>query len=875
MPDQSPPVDELDLLSSVLREVLDDAAPGVADDLDALRLAASSSGDAMAVVSSFDLARAEAVAKALSVRFHLANIVEERGHVRQLRQGSHHADATLWPALDPGSISPEALAELRVHSVLTAHPTEARRRAVVAAVDRIGSHLGALCDRSLAADEQAARHRVLHEAVEVLWRTAPLRSTRPGPLDEVRTAMATFDTTLFDLAPRLYRSAATALGVDDADVGEQIPAFLRFGSWIGGDRDGNPFVTAAVTGETLEIHADHVLRALEGAAAQVGRSLTADAASTPPSPALRERLALDAAAWPRLLADIQLSSPAEPHRAKMLVVAARLGATRTGDATMAYTDVDELLGSLRVVQGSLTAAGAHRLAQGGLQDLIWQVDTFGFHLAELEVRQHSKVHRDALADLLDQLPEVSDPAASSGDELLLDRLARDGWPDHVEPRSDVAVEVLATIRVMAVLQRRWGRRACGRYIVSFTQSVADLVAVRALARLALRSAPLELDVVPLFETGDDLAAAPAIVEAWTSLASTATWLAARRQHLEVMVGYSDSAKDVGPVAATVALYRAQDALARWAAERGVALTLFHGRGGSLGRGGGPVHRAILAQPPGSVSRRFKVTEQGEVIFARYGHPTVAQRHLERITVAALRAEEPAVAERTAAAAERFEGLASVLADSSRAAYLDLVATDGFADFLARVSPLEEIGEMRLGSRPAKRAGVLTGRDLADLRAIPWVFSWSLTRSNLPGWYGLGSAFAEVDDLPLLQEAYATWPLFTSLVDVAEMSLAKCDRELAQRFFALGGRPDIVVEVQAEWDRTERWVTAVTGHPELLGGKGNLGPAVAARAPYVNALSWLQLRALEAVRSGDEDHQSAQRLLLLAVNGVAAGLQNTG
>jgi phosphoenolpyruvate carboxylase len=306
----------------------------------------------------------------------------------------------------------------------------------------------------------------------------------------------------------------------------------------------------------------------------------------------------------------------------------------------------------------------------------------------------------------------------------------------------------------------------------------------------------------------------------------------------------------------------------------VALTLFHGRGGSLGRGGGPVHRAILAQPPGSVSGRFKVTEQGEVVFARYGNPVIARRHLERVTSAVLQASDPAVGRRNDWTAARFAELAATLDDASRRAYLDLVGTDGFADFLATVSPLEEIGAMRMGSRPAKRAGVLTGRDLADLRAIPWVFSWSLTRSNIPGWYGIGSGFEAAADLDLLRAAYRDWPLFAALVDVAEMSLAKCDRELAERFFSLAERPDLTEMILAEWDLACRWVTAITGEA-LLAGKRRLGRRVTDRAPYVNALSWLQLRALEAVRGDAEDQSHAQRLLLITVNGVAAGLQNTG
>jgi phosphoenolpyruvate carboxylase len=346
-----------------------------------------------------------------------------------------------------------------------------------------------------------------------------------------------------------------------------------------------------------------------------------------------------------------------------------------------------------------------------------------------------------------------------------------------------------------------------------------------------------------------------------------------------MLGYSDSAKDVGPLSATLLLYDAQAALAAWAATNEVALTLFHGRGGSLGRGGGPVNRAILAQPPGSVAGRFKVTEQGEVIFARYGNPRIAERHLEQVTAAVLMAGTDAVGERNAAAAARFAELGSVMESASRAAYRSLVETDGFADFFARVSPLEELADLALGSRPSRRPGGAGGLTLADLRAIPWVFAWSQTRCNLTGWYALGSGLAATPSLEDLRAAYAEWPLFTALIDNAEMSLAKTDRAVAQRYLALGDRPDITERILAELDLTERLVLDVLGSSRLLEGRRILAAAVDLRNPYVDALSHLQLRALRALRNAeftdDAEEHRLRSLLLLSVNGVAAGLQNTG
>ena len=356
-----------------------------------------------------------------------------------------------------------------------------------------------------------------------------------------------------------------------------------------------------------------------------------------------------------------------------------------------------------------------------------------------------------------------------------------------------------------------------------------------------------------------------------------------------MLGYSDSAKELGPVSATLALYDAQERLTRWAAERGIRLTLFHGRGGALGRGGGPAGRAVLAQAPGSVDGRLKVTEQGEVIFARYGDPVIGQRHLEQVTSAVLTASAPGAAASSRAVAQRFRPVADRMAEAALRAYRELVEADGFAGWLARISPLEELGRMRIGSRPPRRgtAGAPGPADLAELRAIPWVFAWAQTRLNLPGWYGLGSGLAAVlsgpGGLAGVQEAYQGWPVLTVLLENAEMSLAKTDRRMAARHLALGGRDDLTAQVLAEYDLTRRLLLEVTGHARLLANRPVLSRAVTLRDPYVDALSYLQLRALAGLRGGPEAGEPAdqqerdqlERLLLLSVNGVAAGLQNTG
>ena len=883
-----------DILGEVVRDSDPKTGPDLLADVERLRHAVieardqersddDAAGDAIAaLVASWDLDRAEQVARAFTVYFHLANLAEEHQRIRLLRErdaGPEPVRESLAAAVaeltrDAG---PPDLGELRVHLVLTAHPTEARRRAVVAVLRRISELLSIADDDRAGAAERAEARRGLREHVDLLWRTSQLRVKAMDPIDEVRTVMTAFDETLFRVVPAVYRELDRAL---DEPERKPVPAYLRFGSWVGADRDGNPFVTAQVTRETATIQADHILRALEAATARTGRALTVHEATTPPSAGLRRALAAAAAAHPELLAEIAARSPQEPYRTYLLYAAARINATRMRNADLAYPGPDVFLKDLRVVQESLAAAGAARQAFGELQNLIWQAETFGFHLAGLEVRQHSEVH----ARVLRELRAAGPPGLETAQETT--------------PETQ---EVLATFRAIGWIQDRFGVDACRRYVVSFTRSADDIAAVYQLASYAAAGARTPvLDVVPLFESAVDLANAPAVLTGMLELPPVAERLAATGGRLEAMLGYSDSAKELGPASATLRLFDTQARLAEWAAAHKIRLTLFHGRGGALGRGGGPAGRAVLAQAPGSVNGSFKVTEQGEVIFARYGQPAIAKRHLEQVSSAVLLASSPRWAERpaaeggqaspaaeggqasSAAAAASYGSIADRIDQAACAAFRGLVEADGFAGWFARISPLGEIGGLRIGSRPAKRGlSASPAMDLNDLRAIPWVFAWSQTRINLPGWFGLGSGLAAIEADPdgtgALRRAYREWPLFGVLLDNAEMSLAKTDRPIASRYLALGGRDDLTARVLAEYDLTKRLVLAVTGHDRLLADRPVLSRAVALRDPYVDALSYLQLRALAALRdpSDDQDRERVERLLLLTVNGVAAGLQNTG
>ncbi len=850
------------LLSTLLGHVLRECgSPGLFEDVESLRQATIAAyrdsgpeafAAAMAIAESFPVERSDEVARAFTVYFHLVNLAEERHRVRLVREGRPEVEGeidTIPKAI--AQLSEELgqdaaiarLQNLRFHPVFTAHPTEARRRAVSSSVRRLA---GLLEERIAVGQDQAGERRILRrmlEEIDTLWRTAPLRSIQPGPEDEVRSLMAIFDETLYAAVPRIYRYVDDSL--QDSNAGRAAPLvapFMRLGTWVGGDRDGNPFVTAAVTIKAAAIAADHVLRGMEKTAERIARSMTLDSDETPPTRALTNL-------WQRMsLADgegaagASTRAPNEPHKQVMTLIARRIAATRARDADLAYADPSELIGDLGDVQESLRSAGAERQAFGQVQSLLWQVETFGFHLAELEVRQHSAVHAKALAE------------CEAGGEL-----------------SSQTEEVLEVFRAVAQIQRRHGRDAAGRYIVSFTQSAADIEAVYRLAEHS--GAHPVLDVIPLFETFNDLAGAVQTLSGAVRIPAFAARLKETDGQIEVMLGYSDSAKDVGPLAANLALYSAQSEIAQWAGECGYELTLFHGRGGALGRGGGPTNTAILAQPPHSVDGRFKLTEQGEVVFARYGDPTIAMRHIDQVAAATLLAVAPSIERRNIAAACTYAGVSEQLVTASRARFDSLVQAEGFAPWFATVTPMDEIGRLQLGSRPARRG--LSVESLTDLRAIPWVFAWSQARINLAGWFGLGSALEAVGDADLLRRAYEEWPLFRTVIDNVGMSLAKADPRIAREYLALGDRPDFTALILDEMELTRAWLVRIVGGDALLDNRPALRTAVELRSPYVDALSLLQLRALRALRSQAQVDEEWEHLLLLSVSGVSAGLQNTG
>jgi phosphoenolpyruvate carboxylase len=847
-------------------------------------------------LASLDLDRAEAVIRAFSLYFQLVNLAEERQRVRSLARRARVSrtgvlDRSLADAIRRlrrmGRTDTElerAIERLAISPVLTAHPTEARRRTLLVALRRLAALLERLDDPRLTPAEDGEIRRRLREEITILWRTSDLRTVVPSPLDEVRTAMAFFDATLFTLVPRLYRAMDAALddrptrGGPAADSGQtgtrppRVAAFLRWGTWIGGDRDGNPTVTADVTERTLRIQADHVMHGYEAVATRLMQTISPEVPGTAVARALASRLARDAEELPETDRQLRRRFPDEPYRQRFGFIAERIRRTRaglTGEAaplTGRYHAPEELDGELAELQAALAGDSLVRVAWGEVQDLRWQLATFGFHLASLEVRQHAAVHRAALEALVRGDTSTAEVAPN----VSLD-------------------EVLATFRSIGEAQARFGEAAAHRYVVSFTASPRDVTDVLDLARFAGEPIPA-LDVVPLFESADALSSAGPILEALLVQAGYRDHLEARGNRQEVMLGYSDSNKESGFLAASWMLHRAQGDLAVTARRLGVELTLFHGRGGAIGRGGGPTNRAILGQAPGSVDGRLKLTEQGEVVAAHYANAHIAARHLEQMAGAVLLAS---TAEHDASLGPAIvEGgpILDELAETSRRAYRELVHDDAaFAAFFRDVTPIAELSNLRLGSRPAARGRQAREAppSIDSLRAIPWTFAWSQSRINLPGWYGLGSALEAYRiahgeaGLDVLERLYRSWPFLNSLLDNAELSLAKADVGVARLYARLAtndGDERRWATIEAEHARAVQLLLRVTGRDRLLDDAPVLQRSITLRNPYVDSLSELQVRLLARLRSLEPDdpaRETVLRLVQLTVNGVAAGLQNTG
>ena len=876
---------DMDLCLEILRNVLGEYNPELLSTFDTVRHYAVEASaehfaelkdpnpdqdglkEAVNVIDNMTLHDAQLLARAFATYFHLANLSEENYRVSVLHERENNVSVD--QAVDPineltvayhqliNEMGParakELLDQLEFHPVFTAHPTEARRKAVEGKIRRISQLLEA--HKLLGGSDKKENSRRLFNEIDALFRTSPIALKKPTPVEEADTILDIFDNTLFYTIPQVYRRFDDWVLGDKAGLVPPVcPAFFHPGSWIGSDRDGNPNVTAKVSRQVARKFSDHVLGALEIETRRVGKNLTMEAETTPPSAELKSLWNHQKEMSERLTDKAALISTKELHRAVMLVMADRLKATIDRDADLMYHSCEDYIADLKTVQRSLAEANAKRSAYGPLQDLIWQAETFGFHMVEMEFRQHSVVHARALKDIHEN-----------------------GIHGDLQPMTR---EVIDTFRAIGSIQKRYGKKMAHRYIISFTKSAQHVADVFELAHLSFaheEDVP-ELDVIPLFEQLEDLEGCVDVLDQMLTLPVVQKRLAQTNRRMEVMLGYSDSSKDAGPTTAMLALHSAQERIAKWAEKNDIDLVLMHGRGGAVGRGGGPANKAVLAQPKDSVNCFFKLTEQGEVIFARYGNRTLAQRHVESVAAATLLQSAPSVEKTNTETTQKFWDMAEKLNAASHERYLDLLNTEDFTPWFSTVTPLTEVGLLPIGSRPAKRG--LGAKSLDDLRTIPWIFSWSQARINLAAWYGLGTACEQLGDLDQLKAAYQEWPFFRTFIDNIEMSIAKTDQRIAKMYLHLGDRDDLSKKVFTEMQLTRKWVLAIVGDEWPLQRRRVLGCAVRVRNPYVDALSIAQVRALREVRMNQDEMAEEKKaeymsLILSTVTGVSAGLQNTG
>ncbi|MGI8802116.1 MAG: phosphoenolpyruvate carboxylase [Solirubrobacteraceae bacterium] len=901
-------VDDHELLAWALGEVLRDAEGEHALELHdrsvtlarRVRAGDPAAADELAgLVAEMSLADLQVLIRSLTCWFGLVNLAEDNDRVRRLRArealhaptarrgSSRHAMERLAGIGTDADDLARMLARAEVRLVMTAHPTEARRRTTVEKLSRIFAILRALDERHpLPGDIELARDR-LAAAVQELWGTDELRAVSPTVLDEVRTGLVYFTSTLVNVVPAFYRELEAAVAASYPDEAIAVPALLSFGSWIGGDRDGNPNVTPAVTAETLELMRGSCLRFLQQRLHDLASRVSLSARVAGAAAELDPLLADGHERFPKLADSLKRRHPEEPYRRVFALMSERVRATRKQNDP-GYADPAELLADLRLVESSLRAHRGGFVAAGDLRDVIRIVEVFGFHFARLDVREHADRHRAALAEIFAVLGVHDDYAALPAGEraaLLAREIAerRPLIPADISGFSAETREVVETFRQLYDLLRGHHAGAVRSYIVSGTSGPPDLLEVlllmkeNRLSRAGGEGAMLR--VVPLFESGETLEAA---AETMGELLAMPVYRAALRSvedEQEIMVGYSDSNKDVGYVASGWAIYRAQISLAELMSEHGITWTFFHGRGGSVGRGGGPSNVAILAQPPGTVHGRLKVTEQGEVLSAKYSIPEIAHRELELTASAVLVTALDAAAPHDPPRLSRYEEVMRLMAERSERVYRDLVYGDpDFNAFFHATTPVEEISRLQLGSRPAKRR---RSARIEDFRAIPWVFSWTQARVILPAWYGLGTALEAARDrfgLELLREMAHDWPFFSGLLANAEMACAKTDLDISRRYAELWDQAEprerIWNRIAAEFDRTCSELIAVTGGERLLDREPLLQGSIDRRTPYVDPLSFIQIELLRRARAGlggDELFRTS----FLAINGIAGGLRNTG
>ena len=937
---ERPLVEDIRLLGRILGDVIRDqegvAAYALIEQVRTLSVAFRRDADEQAdkalktLLKGLSADQTVSVIRAFTYFSHLANLAEDRHHIRRraiheragdTQEGS--IDVALarlrWAGIAPQTIL-DTLARSFVSPVLTAHPTEVQRKSILDAERGIAQLLtardsikalalaassakDALTPRELFANEAQLRARVMQ-----LWQTRLLRFSKLTVVDEIENALSYYEATFLREIPKIYANLERELGL------QPVHSFLRMGQWIGGDRDGNPNVNADTLNYALSRQADVALRHYLTEVHLLGAELSMSAILVNCSADMKRLAACSP--------DISAHREDEPYRRALTGVYARLAATLKaltgGEAARhavapqnAYPRSEDFLADLRTLQASLSSHHGEALTAERLHPLIRAVEVFGFHLATVDLRQSSDKHEHVVAELLAVARIEPDYAQldETAKRTLLLKMLSDARPLRVRgtPYSDLAKSELAIFEAALSARARFGTEAIRHYIISHTEAVSDLLEVLLLQKevglmhglleepknaTAVTDSTCDLIVVPLFETIEDLRNAAPIMREFYALPGVAS-LVQRSLHdqyseQDIMLGYSDSNKDGGIFTSNWELYRAEIALVelfdQLAVSHGITLRMFHGRGGTVGRGGGPSYEAILAQPPGTVRGQIRLTEQGEVIGSKYANPEIGRRNLETLVAATL---EATLLQPTKPATSAFLQAAAELSIASMAAYRALVyETPGFTEYFFSATPIREIAELNIGSRPASRK---PSQKIEDLRAIPWGFSWGQCRLTLPGWYGFGSAIAQFLDqgglpdkrkeaLGLLRKMYRQWPFFRTLLSNMDMVLAKSDLALASRYAELVGdaklRKKIFTAIDAEWHKTAQALSLITGDKQRLAGNAALQRSIRHRFPYIDPLHHLQVELVRRYRAGQTD-QRVQTGIHISINGIAAGLRNTG
>jgi phosphoenolpyruvate carboxylase len=877
------------------------------------------------IVENCDLDTAIDVIRAFTVYFHLVNTAEQHHRIRRrhvyaiadnpvAQRGSLAALVEFFQQNDlDGRTIQKLLDQLSIELVFTAHPTEATRRSLIIKSRRLVELLEANDHEAKMPQRQRANwQRELESTVALLWRTDSIRHVRLELLDEIKMGLYYLEEILFNVVPELYEELEQRLHTLYPIENISVPSFLRLGSWIGGDQDGNPNVKSETLLQALHLQRSRVIELYRSSVEALAQEYSQSLKYCSVSKALEQSIVYDALCMPDFERELGPQTAQEPYRRKLSFMWKRLGATLTvhegnegKEDHSLYRGADELLDDLTSVRESLIADGEQDLTLVRLTKLIRQVQVFGFHFAALDVRQHSERHESALAELL-QVTGLIQGDYRSLDEteriLVLEDLLSDPriLPRHTSNLSAETNHILATFDTIATAREEFGKNAITCYIISMARTLSDLLEVLFFCKDA---GIHELPIVPLFETIDDL-------RACTSILEDAFNHSIYRQHLErcqsqqqIMLGYSDSSKDGGILTSSWELYKVQRRLAELGTRSSIRITIFHGRGGAVGRGGGPIYDAILGQPTGSVNGRIRITEQGEMLSFKYGLSAIALRNLELVVAGVIQSSLPGEKLKNTEVfvhePEHWSEVMDRLSASAYARYRSLIYENpDFLRFFEQATPILELGWLNIGSRPARRA---KGRSIEELRAIPWVFAWMQSRYVLPSWYGVGGALEEYTSeergsLEELQRMYQKWPFLRAFLDNLQMTLSKADMHIAQHYTSLVDdetlRERLSNTILQEYERTRNILLKIVGGKALLDATPVLQRSIRLRNPYVDPLSYFQVMLLRKLRAlggplllDEPNHQniSEQELerarltyaVLLTINGIAAGLRNTG